>query len=296
MFDFPEPFGPTDHGDAGFELKARSISKRLEPNHFQGLQIQVTPVSFLASQHISPKNRISRGQGAPRVTGIRTPSIHPPLHDSRLDPEKPQGVTRELPDRRQVGLTRILCRTQDVIDVVTRESVMKTDYRFFGWLNRHARVVVLGVVVAALALGAFAPIVADGDDPNFDPAGTIFNVNARAMDTLNSESSISGAGFLVESADGDDVLTAATLREWDAAATAVRNDPDHASHLVTTFDADLGTEVPGVLSIVDIVDDELDGGLSERHRHRGQRGPQRHPGRRLAHGRHAIHPLGASHP
>ena len=47
--------------------------------------------------------------------------------------------------------------------------------QFFDWVNRHARLVVVVVVVAALGLGALAPIVADTNDSNFDPAGEVFD-------------------------------------------------------------------------------------------------------------------------
>ena len=134
--------------------------------------------------------------------------------------------------------------------------------RFFGWVNQHARLVVLVVVGAALTLGAIAPTVADSNDPNFDPSGEIFDTNSRALDLLASESSLDAAAFLVESADGGDVLTADAMREWDAAASTVRDDPGHRAHLVTGYDAELGSEVLGVLSIVDAVDDQLDGGLA----------------------------------
>ena len=134
--------------------------------------------------------------------------------------------------------------------------------RFFGCVNQHARLVVLVVVGAALTLGAIAPTVADSNDPNFDPSGEIFDTNSRALDLLASESSLDAAAFLVESADGGDVLTADAMREWDAAASTVRDDPGHRAHLVTGYDAELGSEILGVLSIVDAVDDQLDGGLA----------------------------------
>ncbi len=55
--------------------------------------------------------------------------------------------------------------------------------QFFDWVNRHARLVVVVVVVAALGLGVVAPIVADTNDPSFDPTGEVFDVYARAAPT-----------------------------------------------------------------------------------------------------------------
>ena len=135
--------------------------------------------------------------------------------------------------------------------------------RFFPWVNRHARLVIFVVVAAALTLGAIAPSIADTEEPNFDPSGQIFDDYARAEQLLQSDSSLDGAAFLVESADGGDVLTAAAMQEWNAAAEAVRTNPEHMAHLVTRYDAELQTEIPGVLSIVDVVDDQLDGGLAD---------------------------------
>ena len=134
--------------------------------------------------------------------------------------------------------------------------------RIFEWVNRHAALVITAVVLAALTLGVAAPIVANSDDPNFDPAGEVFDLYARAGDTLNSESTIASATFIVEAADGGDVLTADAFREWRDASNLIRTDPAHAAHLVTEFDPDLGSEVPGVLSIVDLVAEQIPGGLA----------------------------------
>ena len=71
--------------------------------------------------------------------------------------------------------------------------------------------VITGVLLGALSLGFVGSMIADGDEPNFDPNGEIFDVADRAAATLRSDSPIRGATFLVESVDGGDVLTAAAL-------------------------------------------------------------------------------------
>ena len=71
-------------------------------------------------------------------------------------------------------------------------------YRAFGWINRHARLVLVGVLLSVLTLGVVGPIVADTDEPNFDPAGEIFDVANEASNTLRSDSTIVGSSFLVE--------------------------------------------------------------------------------------------------
>ena len=134
-------------------------------------------------------------------------------------------------------------------------------YRAFDWVNRHARLMISGVIVAVLALGLAGSIVANGDEPNFDPAGEIFETADRADNVLRSESSVASATFLVEAGDGGDVLTAAGLREWLAASDRVRTS-DANDHLVNTYDSDLDVRVDGIVSIADAVDSALPGGLA----------------------------------
>lgn len=129
-------------------------------------------------------------------------------------------------------------------------------YSVFGCLDRHARLVIAGVLVGALTLGALGSAFADTADSDFDPDGEIFGIADRADSTLRSESSIGRAAFLVESLDGGDVLTAAALAEWSAASGRVRAE-DAGRHLATRYDAELEVEVTGVTSIADAVDSEL---------------------------------------
>ncbi|MFQ5967375.1 MAG: MMPL family transporter [Acidimicrobiia bacterium] len=138
---------------------------------------------------------------------------------------------------------------------------MRGNYRFFEWVNRHARPVGAAVVIIALTLGVTASMVANTDDADFEPAGEVFDLRDRAQETLNSHSTIASAAFIVEAADGGDVLTADAFREWAKATDRIRSHPEHSSHLVTQFDPDLGSEVPGVLSVVDLVEAQLPSGL-----------------------------------
>lgn len=132
--------------------------------------------------------------------------------------------------------------------------------RFFEWANRHIRPIVVVTVLVALTLGGLFSVVADTSEPQFDPDGEIYTLQARADTILVSESTIGNATFLVEAADGGDVLTAAAFQEWHAASERVR--ANHVDHLVDRFDADLGTTVPGVISVVDAVDASLANGLA----------------------------------
>ena len=139
---------------------------------------------------------------------------------------------------------------------------MRTNYRFFEWVNRHARPVAAAVVFLALTLGVTASMVADTDEPSFEPAGEVFDLYDRANQTLDSDSTIASATFIVEAADGGDVLTVGAFREWMAATERIRTNPENAAHLVTRFDPELASQVPGVLSIVDLVEEQTPGGLA----------------------------------
>lgn len=132
-------------------------------------------------------------------------------------------------------------------------------HRFFAFTNRHARSVIAVGAILALVLGGLFSVVANTDDSSFDPEGEIYTLLDQADSTLVSDSTIAQATFLVEAADGGDVLTAAAFQEWKAASDLVRS--NHAGNLVDRFDADLGSTIPGVMSLVDVVDQELPNGV-----------------------------------
>ncbi len=132
--------------------------------------------------------------------------------------------------------------------------------RFFEWAGRHARPIVAVTVLVALALGGLSAVAADPREPQFDPEGEIYTLQGMADATLVSESTIGTATFLVEAADGGDVLTAAAFQEWQVASERVR--ANHDDHLVDRFDRELGATIPGVVSVVDLVDEYLPGGLT----------------------------------
>lgn len=134
-------------------------------------------------------------------------------------------------------------------------------YRLYDWVNRHAAVVAAALVLGIIAVGVGGVMVADTSEPSFEPEGEIFTVYERAEATLRSESTIEQASFLVEAADGGDVLTANAFREWIDASNRVRSSSLNQAHLVDRFDPETGATISGVLSIVDIVDAAIPGGL-----------------------------------
>ena len=133
--------------------------------------------------------------------------------------------------------------------------------KFFEAANRHVRPIVAVTVLVALVLGGLFAVVADTSEPQFDPEGEIYTLLETADNTLVSESTIGSATFLVEAANGGDVLTAAAFREWQTASVRVL--ANHYDRLVDRYDPVLGSTVPGVLSVVDLVEDNLPNGLTQ---------------------------------
>ena len=136
-------------------------------------------------------------------------------------------------------------------------------YRMYDWINRHAAVLVVALVLGIIAIGVGGVMAADTTEPKFEPDGEVFSVYERAEAMLQTESSVEQAAFLVEAAGGGDVLTANAFREWRDASNRVRASAENQQHLVDRFDPETGATIPGVLSIVDIVDAAIPGGLAE---------------------------------
>jgi len=134
-------------------------------------------------------------------------------------------------------------------------------HRSFAFIGRHIGLVAAAILVLVIGLGVVGPIVADGDEPNFDPSGAVFDTLAEADGTLQSTSSIASAAFLVEAADGINVLTPAALREWHEASVRVRTSESNAAHLTDRYDTDADTVIPSVFSITDAIDALLPNGL-----------------------------------
>ena len=134
-------------------------------------------------------------------------------------------------------------------------------YRTYDWVNRHAAIVAVALVLGIIAVGTAGVLAADTSEPSFDPEAEIFTIYERAEETLRSDSTIAQASFLVDAPNGGDVLTADAFREGIAASDRVRSAASNQDHLLNRYDPDTGTTIPGVLSIVDIVDSTIPGGL-----------------------------------
>ncbi len=134
--------------------------------------------------------------------------------------------------------------------------------RLFSFINRHIGVLSLVLVLSAVGFAIVGGFVADTDEPNFSPSGEIYDTEIRAEEVFASSSAVRDATFLVDTADGQDVLTQAALLEFLTNSSAVRSDTDSQDHLATVFDPDLGVEIAGVFSLADAVDDALPSGLA----------------------------------
>lgn len=135
-------------------------------------------------------------------------------------------------------------------------------YRTYSWIGDRIRWVAVTMVIVAIGLGVAGPMIANTDEPNFDPKGDIFTTFEDVSATLGGDSTTSVETWLVESSiPGEDVLNKDTLSEWYTASQAVRSDAKHGSVLVDRFEADTGVTTPGLISIADVVNSVLPSGI-----------------------------------
>jgi predicted RND superfamily exporter protein len=131
---------------------------------------------------------------------------------------------------------------------------------FFGWVNTHVRWITVAIAIVTL----LAAIVATGrseDDPNFEPAGEIYDTSALVDARFVNSSSVESALFIVEARDGGDALTRDVLLEFEQNSAALRADAELGGDLAEQFSTRLGEQVDGVFSLADKVDDALPEGL-----------------------------------
>ncbi len=141
------------------------------------------------------------------------------------------------------------------------ENVAKRGYGLFEWINRRAWPLAIVVLLAGIALAVITPVVADDGEPSFDPSGEIYDTADRVEELFAASSPVRTAAFLVEAADGGDVLTRDALLELRRNQETLLADTESQAHLATVFADELGVTVGGVYSIADAVDAALPGGL-----------------------------------
>ena len=137
-------------------------------------------------------------------------------------------------------------------------------HRVFDWVGRHARLVAVGALFTALALGVIGTLVANTDDADFDPEGAVFDTFYEVEQTLTGTSTVATATWVVQAVDdGGNVLSQAALAEWKLRSDAVRATPRFADTLVDRYDPDTGMGVPGLMSVADVADAALGGRLAD---------------------------------
>ncbi len=133
--------------------------------------------------------------------------------------------------------------------------------RLYEWINRRAWPIAAALVVLAVVLAGLFPVLADDGEPSFDPKGEIYETQSRVEDVFSTSSPIREVSFIVESADGGDVLTRDALLELKQNQDKVLADADSLNHLTTSFDRELGISIDGMFSIAAAVDEALPSGL-----------------------------------
>lgn len=141
------------------------------------------------------------------------------------------------------------------------ETSTRKGLRLYEWISRHAWPLSGALVILAVVLAGLFPVLADEGEPSFDPKGEIYETRDRVQDTFSTSSPIRSVSFIIESADGGNVLTRDALLELKRNQDAVLADSESQQHLATSFDRDLGMTVSGMFSIANAVDDALPGGL-----------------------------------
>jgi predicted RND superfamily exporter protein len=167
-------------------------------------------------------------------------------------------------ERDRVSETR---KKRDDWRFVTAKRKKSAGQKFFGWVNRRVVPIAVVFLAATIALAGVADALGSTEEPDFDPSGAMYDIAERAQDVFTAAEGFQQSVFLVEGRDQRDVLTRNAMLEWKANSGSLLADSRQFrgaalnSHLGTVFSTDFDTEIDGVYSVVDAVDDQLAGGL-----------------------------------
>jgi uncharacterized protein len=111
-------------------------------------------------------------------------------------------------------------------------------------------------VVAAISALLVLPFLAMAPDESAstEPVGDVFTARDRVDDTFAS--TVRGIGLVIEDRGGD-LLRAEPLNQLFDAQQLLREDPELGPTLFSYFEVDATRDVTGILSLADLVDDEL---------------------------------------
>ncbi len=126
------------------------------------------------------------------------------------------------------------------------------------WIEQHTRAVILvALAVTALLAIPFLTMASD-ETASSEPGGAVFDARDAIEERFVSQ--VYGLFAITEARSGD-ILTAEGLRELRDRSAALRADPELGPTLFTYFDVDTAIEIEGTLTIADLVDGLLPGGL-----------------------------------
>ena len=125
-------------------------------------------------------------------------------------------------------------------------------------LAQHPIAVLLATLLATAALAVPFLAMQPTESASQEPTGEVFA--ARDLIEERFASSVFDTFMIVEARDGD-LLLAEPLQELLANSEALRADPDLGDTLFTYYDVDLGLDVVGMVTVADLIDARLPGGL-----------------------------------
>ncbi|MEM9562061.1 MAG: MMPL family transporter [Actinomycetota bacterium] len=127
-------------------------------------------------------------------------------------------------------------------------------HRFFAALDANAsRVIAAAVLITAILAVPFLTL-APTQSASTEPGGEVFD--ARDLVDERFVSSVFPTGFIIEDRSGN-LATPEALTELQAATGRLQADPELGQTLFSYFEPDAGRDVFGVLTLADLVDDEL---------------------------------------
>ena len=128
----------------------------------------------------------------------------------------------------------------------------------FGWMADHP-LIVIGIAILVTAILAVPFLgMAPTTNASQEPTGPVFDARDSVEDRFVS--AVFDIPVIVEATDGD-MLTPESLIELRDNAAALRSDPELGPTLLSYYDPFTGSDVVGILTIADLVDARLAGGL-----------------------------------
>lgn len=130
----------------------------------------------------------------------------------------------------------------------------------FEWMADHPLIIIGTAVLVTAILAVPFLSLAPTTNASQEPSGPVFDARDSVEDRFVS--AVFDIPVIVEARAGD-MLTRDSLIELRDNAAALRSDPEVGPTLLSYYDPVTGSDVVGVLTIADLVDARLPGGLSQ---------------------------------